>query len=137
MPIRNITPFSAFAPTQDLLVDTKGIVYEALVICVEPCVRISHLQSSNNSQLSCSQLPPHFLVLYQNGFHPLQLTHHHAKPMDLGLERQITFSVDQSVRELPPGRVRFEVIELFVRIGGLAVECIDRRGVQGFAKHLV
>src|SRR6266702_2206412 len=137
MPICNITPFSAFVPTQDLLVGAEGIVYETLVTRVDPRVCVSHLQSLNGSQLSCGQLSPRFLVFHQNSLHPLQLTCHHAASMDLSLERHITFSVDQSVRELPPRRICLEVVELLGRIGGLAVERVDWRGVQWFTEHLV
>src|SRR6266702_188267 len=137
LPIRNITPFSAFVPTQDGLVDAKCIIHEPLIVRVDPCVRVSHLQASNSSQLSCCQLSPVFFVFYQHLFHPFQLCRQHVEPVNLRLERQIALSVDQSVRELPSLRVCLEVVELAGRVGGFAIEGIHRRCVQGFAKHLV
>src|SRR6266702_47081 len=57
--------------------------------------------------------------------------------MDLGFERQVALSVNQSVRELPPLRVRLEIIEFSGRVEGFAIKLVDGRGVQGFAEHLV
>ncbi len=83
---RNITPFSALAPTQDPLVDAERIIHEPLIVRVDPLIHVSHLQPSNSSQLSCCQLPPCFFVLHQHYLHPLQLGCQHAESVNLCLE---------------------------------------------------
>ncbi len=71
---------------QDLLVDMKYVVHEPLIVRVDPLVCVSHLQSPDNSQLSCGQLSPRLLVLHQDSLHPFQLVRYHLKSVDLRLE---------------------------------------------------
>ncbi len=86
MLICDITPFSAFAPTQDLLVDAECVVHESLIHPIDTFDCISHLQTSNGSQLNCGQLSPCVLILHQHLLHPVQLHSYDAKAVNLCLQ---------------------------------------------------
>src|SRR6266702_1914714 len=115
----------------------KHIIYEPLVGRVNLFDHISHFQTSNGSQLSCCQLPPRFFVLHQNLLHPVQFCCHHTKMMNLRLQQQVTYSFYQPVCHLPSLCIGLEVVQLCSCVGGLAIELVYRRGIQGLAEHLV
>src|SRR6266702_7954452 len=107
----------------------QRVVYQPIILILDPCQRVGHLQSPNGAAVHASHLAPPIFALRNSFFEPLQFLCHNTKSVDFSLKRRVFEATEVSVGLLLTFRPQLERFELWSSVHRLPIIVVDGCGV--------
>src|SRR6266702_957307 len=115
----------------------QRVVYQPIILILNSCQRVGHLQSPNGAAVHAGHLTPPIFALRNSFFEPLQFLCHDAELMDFSLERRVVEATEHSISLFLAFRPQLERFELWSSVHRLPIVVEDGRGIQRLGVHLV
>src|SRR6266702_4574664 len=115
----------------------QRVVYQPIILILNPCQRVGHLQSPNGATVHAGHLAPPIFALRNSFFEPLQFLCHDAESVDFRRERGVVEATNHSIGLLLAFRPQLERFELRSSIHRLPIVMKDRRGIQRLGVYFV